>query len=162
MTRWPSSWARRQRLDDLRRRCRAEPRIRGHGRPRRGDDHHPSHDQRAAGPRRWRAEQQRQAKTRHPSLTCIMGDQLYGGPIVARAMADISSDWHFQRVRRPKDQPRFTPIPRRWVVERTFAWISRKRRLARDYERTTRSSLAFAILAMTRLMLHRLTKPSHA
>ena len=101
-----------------------------------------------------------QAKARHPSLARIVGDQLYGGPIVARAMAEISPHWHFLRVRRPKDQPRFTPIPKRWLVERTFAWISRQRRLDRDYERTTRSSLAFALLAMTRLMLRRLAKPA--
>jgi transposase len=89
-----------------------------------------------------------------------MGDQLYAGPVVARVMAAISPDWRFERVRRPKDQPRFTPIPKRWLVERSFAWIARKRRLARDYERYARSSLAFALLAMTRLMLRRLAKTS--
>lgn len=59
-------------------------------------------------------------------------------------------------VLRPKDHKGFTPLPRRWVIERTFAWLSACRRLARDYEQTVQSSEAFIFLAMTRLMLRRL------
>lgn len=47
----------------------------------------------------------------------------------------------------------FVPLPRRWVVERTFAWISRWRRLARDHEGLPQSSEAFITLAMSRRML---------
>lgn len=50
----------------------------------------------------------------------------------------------------------FEPLPRRWVVERTFAWLSRCRRLARDYETRPQSSEALILLAMSRLMLLRL------
>ena len=59
-------------------------------------------------------------------------------------------------VERPAEQKGFAVLPRRWVVERTFAWLSRCRRLARDYEMQPRSSEALILLAMTRLMLRRL------
>ena len=50
----------------------------------------------------------------------------------------------------------FQVIPRRWVVERTFAWLSRSRRLARDYERLPAVGEAMTHAAMTRIMLRRL------
>ena len=56
-------------------------------------------------------------------------------------------------------QKGFQVLPKRWVVERTFAWISRNRRLARDYERLVQSSEAFIYLAMIRLGLRRLARP---
>ena len=55
------------------------------------------------------------------------------------------------------DRHRFVVLPKRWIVERTLAWISRCRRLARDYERHARKAAAFVRLAMIRLMLRRLT-----
>jgi transposase len=54
------------------------------------------------------------------------------------------------------DQKGFQVLPKRWIVERTFAWISRNRRLARDYERLAQSSEAFIYIAMIRLGLRRL------
>ena len=62
-------------------------------------------------------------------------------------------------VARPKAQQGFAVLPRRWVVERTFAWLSRCRRLARDYETRPQSSEALILLAMSRLMLIRLAPP---
>jgi len=59
-------------------------------------------------------------------------------------------------VLRPAGQKGFAPLPKRWVVERTFAWLSRCRRLAREYEVRIESSEAFVCLAMTRLMIVRL------
>jgi putative transposase len=59
-------------------------------------------------------------------------------------------------VERPAAQKSFVVLPRRWVVERTFAWLSRCRRLARDYETRPQSSEALILLAMSRLMLRRL------
>jgi transposase len=47
-------------------------------------------------------------------------------------------------------------LPKRWVVERTLAWISRNRRMARDFERYARTVVAFIRLAMIRIMLRRL------
>lgn len=54
-------------------------------------------------------------------------------------------------------QPGFHVLPRRWVVERTFAWLGRSRRLSRDYERLPTSSEALIYLTSIRLLLHRLT-----
>jgi putative transposase len=62
----------------------------------------------------------------------------------------------------PGDPPpivsRFAVVPRRWVVERTFAWLGWYRRLSQDYEFLTATSEAVIYLAMTRLLLRRLTR----
>ncbi len=54
------------------------------------------------------------------------------------------------------DAAGFEVLPKRWIVERTFAWISRNRRLARDFERYATTVVAFVRLAMIRIMLRRL------
>lgn len=64
-------------------------------------------------------------------------------------------------VRKPKNQG-FQVLPRRWVVERTFAWLGRYRRLAQDYEVKTDHSAAFIYIAASRLMLRRLTQSNLA
>jgi putative transposase len=53
---------------------------------------------------------------------------------------------------------RFGDLPRRWVVERTFSWLSQNRRLSKDYERLAETSEAFVYVAMTRLMVRRLAR----
>ena len=58
------------------------------------------------------------------------------------------------------DVHRFVVLPKRWIVERTFAWISRNRCLVRDFERYARTTVAFVRLAMIRIMLRRLTPPT--
>ncbi|BCJ37176.1 IS5 family transposase [Actinocatenispora thailandica] len=63
-----------------------------------------------------------------------------------------------QIVKRTDDKKGFQVLPRRWIVERTFGWLVRNRRLARDYERLTANSEAMITIAMIRLMLHRLTE----
>ena len=55
----------------------------------------------------------------------------------------------------------FEVLPRRWVVERTFAWISKHRRTVRDYERLPASHEAMILWAMTALMACRLAQPAH-
>ena len=55
-------------------------------------------------------------------------------------------------------RPAFEKLPRRWVAERTFAWISHHRRMGKDYERLCSTSEAFVYAAMTRLMVRRLAR----
>jgi putative transposase len=64
--------------------------------------------------------------------------------------------WDLEVVTKPKDQRGFVVQPRRWVVERTFAWLTDCRRLAKDYEVYAETSEAFIYLAMIHLMLRRL------
>ncbi len=64
--------------------------------------------------------------------------------------------WRLHIVEKVEGQRGFVLLPRRWVVERTFAWLTRHRRLSRDYERLPQSSEAFIYVAMIRLMLVRL------
>lgn len=59
-------------------------------------------------------------------------------------------------VERPEGQRGFQVLPRRWVVERTFAWLNQSRRLSKDYERLCETSEALIYVAMTRLMVRRL------
>lgn len=61
--------------------------------------------------------------------------------------------WTLDIVRRPKEAKGFTILPRRWIVERTFGWLGRYRRLARDFEHTVSSSEAMTYLASIRRML---------
>lgn len=58
----------------------------------------------------------------------------------------------------PSPRPAFTVLARRWVVERTFAWLSQNRRMSKDYERLPESSEAFVYVAMTWLMVRRLAR----
>jgi len=64
--------------------------------------------------------------------------------------------FRLQPVLRPQEQKGFSVLPRRWVVERTFAWLGLNRRLCKDYERLPESSVAFIHIAMIRLMVRRL------
>lgn len=58
----------------------------------------------------------------------------------------------------PPPRPAFTVLARRWVVERTFAWLGQNRRMSKDYERLPESPEAFVYVAMTRLMARRLAR----
>lgn len=64
--------------------------------------------------------------------------------------------WTLEVVSAPKGQKGFVVQAKRWIVERTFGWLNRSRRLAKDYERTTPSSEAFIKIAMIHLMIRRL------
>ena len=69
------------------------------------------------------------------------------------AKVGVALDW--EKVLLPKG---FQVLPRRWVVERTFSWIDKNRRMSKDYERVPESSEAFIYVAMSRLMVRRLTR----
>lgn len=92
-----------------------------------------------------------------PFIECIFADAGYQGQKMKAAMAETGT-WRLEIVKRC-DLHRFVVLPKRWVVERTLAWISRNRRLARDFERYARTAAAFVRLAMIRIMLRRLTRP---
>ena len=64
--------------------------------------------------------------------------------------------WRLEIVRRPEGVTGWVPLPTRWTVERTFAWLGKCRRLSKDRERTVLSSEAFVRLGMIHLMLNRL------
>jgi putative transposase len=66
--------------------------------------------------------------------------------------------WILQTVLRPVGVKGFVVLPKRWIVERTFAWLARYRRYSKDYEKTVESSEAFAYIAMISLMSNRLAK----
>lgn len=72
------------------------------------------------------------------------------------AWAWVQWAWLVQLVKRPTG--RFEIQPKRWIVERTFGWLNRSRRLAKDFERTTNSSQALITIAMIHLMLKRIAK----
>ncbi len=98
----------------------------------------------------------RNAGRRFPSIKKIFADAAYQGPKMAKVVADTGT-WQIEIAKRT-ELHKFLVIPKRWIVERTFAWISRNRRLARDFERYTRTVVAFVRLAMIRIMLRRLTR----
>ena len=91
-----------------------------------------------------------------PFIVKIFADAGYQGARAALAAAKTGS-WIIEIVKR-SDLHKFVVLPKRWIVERTLAWISRNRRLARDYERYASTVAAFIKLAMIRLMLRRLTR----
>jgi transposase len=94
-----------------------------------------------------------------PFIERIFADAGYQGAKAATAAADTGR-WVLEIVKRT-DAHSFVVLPKRWIVERTLAWISRNRRLTRDFERYARSVAAFIRLAMIRIMLRRLTRPTH-
>lgn len=98
-------------------------------------------------------------KTRFHRLRLIWADGGYAGALVewVRSLR-TRSKLQLEIVARPDDAQGFVVLPRRWVVERTFAWLGRFRRLSKDYEATTASGEAFIKLAMIYHMARRLAK----
>lgn len=95
-------------------------------------------------------------------LEKVWADGSYRGELVGWTKANCG--WELEIVRRPADQKGFAVLPRRWVVERTFGWFNRYRLLSKEYETTIESSTADIHIAMSHLMLRRLTakpKPQH-
>ena len=89
-----------------------------------------------------------------PRLEQIWADQAYAGWLVEWVHTEYG--WRLVIVSKPADQIGFVVHPRRWVVERTFAWLGRYRRLSKDYEELPDSSEAWIYAAAIHLMLRRL------
>jgi putative transposase len=91
---------------------------------------------------------------RFPRLRLIWADAGYAGRLVDWVWD--TGGWLLEVVRRNPDSHRFEVLPRRWVVERTLGWLSRCRRLSKDYEERTESSEAWVHIAIIHFMLKRL------
>jgi putative transposase len=93
-----------------------------------------------------------------PRLRKVWADAGYSGPLADELRQQLG--WDLEIVKRSDTQPKgtFTVQPRRWIVERTFAWWGGLRRLAKDYEYQVESSEALIYAGMSRLMLRRITR----
>jgi transposase len=92
-----------------------------------------------------------------PRLTVIFGDSKYHNYDLETWLTEHRPGWRIEVKKRPEGSTGFTPLPKRWVVERTNAWNGRCRRNSKDYERKPESSAAQIQLSHIQLMLHRLS-----
>lgn len=91
-----------------------------------------------------------------PRLKLVWADGGYAGQLVD--WVQTTCGWLLEIVKRNADAIGFQVLPRRWVVERTFAWLGRFRRLSKDYEELTDTSETMIQIAMIRLMLGRIQR----
>ena len=96
----------------------------------------------------------------YPFLQKLFADGGYQGPQFRRELAKILPRLSVEIVKRSDTAKGFEVLPRRWVVERTLAWLNRCRRLVKDFENLSRNALAFIKLASIRLMLRKLCNPA--
>jgi putative transposase len=96
----------------------------------------------------------RRIRRRFPWLKLVFADGGYQGDQAAVAAAQ--ERLRLEIVKRPRDAAGFHLLPRRWVIERTFAWLGRNRRLARDVETLVETSTAMAAVAIVQLLVRRL------
>ncbi len=81
-----------------------------------------------------------------PWLRHVFADRGYAGPKLAQALSKLGT-WTLEIVKRSDAARGVVLLPRRWVVERTFAWLGRNRRLAKDFEETIESAEAWLMIA---------------
>jgi len=93
-----------------------------------------------------------------PWLRHVFADGAYAGEKLEIALVG-HGQWTLEIVKRSDQTTGFQVLPRRWVVERTFAWFGRNRRLAKDFERTIASSEAWLYLASVQLLARRMARP---
>ena len=96
-------------------------------------------------------------RARFPWLDLVWADGGYNARRVDQAVAKLP-DLRIEIVKRSDDMNGFVVLPRRWVVERTFSWFGRYRRLAKDYENLADTLLAFVTLASIQFALRRLAQ----
>lgn len=92
----------------------------------------------------------------YPFLLKLYADGGYQGPVFQNAIKAVMAGVDVEIVKRSDQAKGFVLLPKRWVVERTLAWLSRCRRLAKDWECLNRKARAFLLLASIRLMVRRL------
>jgi putative transposase len=96
----------------------------------------------------------------YPRLTKVWADNKYRNHELNRWLEEHRAHWDLEIKSRPEGATGFVPVPKRWVVERTFAWLGRCRRNSRDYERLTESSESMLRISSIHLMLRRLAPPT--
>lgn len=96
----------------------------------------------------------------YPFLLSLYADGGYQGPGFQNGVQKAIACVNVEIVKRTDQAKGFVVLPKRWIVERTFAWLGRCRRLARDWECLNAKALAFLKLASIRLMIRKLCKPS--
>ena len=92
-----------------------------------------------------------------PKLDHIFADGIYRGRQLPNAIAKFGR-WKVEIVNHSEQMGRFKPEPKRWVIERTFAWLGRNRRLSKDFEATIASAEAWLLIAHIKLLTHRLAR----
>jgi len=95
---------------------------------------------------------------RFPWLRHVFADGGYAGDKLRAALAKIGK-WTLEIIKRSDTAKGFVLLPRRWVVERTFAWLNRNRRLAKDFERTIESATAWLFAASVQMLTRRIARP---
>jgi transposase len=91
----------------------------------------------------------------HPFLLKLYADSGYQGPKFQEGLKRVCGQINVEIIKRC-DVGKFVVLPKRWIVERTIAWLNRCRRLAKDWERLNRNALAFLRWASIRLMIRKL------
>jgi transposase len=95
----------------------------------------------------------------YPFLLKLYADGGYQGAQFQTALRTVLRQVNLEIVKRSDAANGFVVLPKRWIVERTFAWFGRCRRLAKDWESRNHSALAFLKLASIRLMLRKICNP---
>jgi putative transposase len=98
------------------------------------------------------------AATLFPTISLVWADGGYAGQLIN--WLNRWCGWVLQIVHKLGAQVGFQILPKRWIVERTFAWMGHYRRLSKDYEELPENSEAMVQIAMIQLMLHRLCRPA--
>jgi putative transposase len=96
-------------------------------------------------------------RRRFARLRHLFADRVYRGPKLLNAISEVGR-WTIEIVTRSQSVGTFKAEPRRWVIERTFAWFGRNRRLAKDFEQTIASAEAWVMLASVRVLSRRLAR----
>ena len=92
-----------------------------------------------------------------PWLRHLFADSVYNGPNLRQALTKFG-DWTIKIVTRAAGVTGFHLLPRRWVVERTLAWLNRNRRLAKDFETSITSATTWIYIASTQLLIRRVVE----